>query len=245
MSRIVVLGGGVVGLSMALMLTRQGYEVTVLERDGAPVPDSPDRAWRGWDRPGVAQFRQPHYLHPGGCHVLDALLPDVKKGILAARGARFDVLTLMPPAIADRAPRDGDERFVTVTGRRPVLEFAVAASAGQRVDIRRGVRVTGLLAGASAAHGVPNVTGVRLAGGQELAAGLVIDAMGRRSGLSGWLADLGARPPVEQAAGSGFIYYTRFFRATAGVVPPYRAGLLTPPGQGCWRGPAGRAGGHC
>ncbi len=168
MARIVVLGGGVIGLSMALMLARRGYEVTVLERDGAPVPGSPDQAWRGWDRRGVAQFRQPHYLHPGGCHVLDALLPDVKNEILDARGARFDVLTLMPPAITDRAPRDGDERFVTVTGRRPVLEFAVAARAEQRLDIRRGARVTGLLTGASAATGVPNVTGVRLADGESL-----------------------------------------------------------------------------
>jgi 2-polyprenyl-6-methoxyphenol hydroxylase-like FAD-dependent oxidoreductase len=228
MSRIVVLGGGVIGLSMALMLTRQGYQVTVLERDGAPVPGSPDQAWQGWDRRGVAQFRQPHYLHPGGWHLLDALLPDVTDAVLRARGARFDVLTLMSPAITDRAPRDGDERFVTVTGRRPVLEFAVAASAEQCLDIRRGARVTGLLTGASTANGVPNVTGVRLSDGEELPAGLVIDTMGRRSRLPGWLAAIGARPPMQQAGDSGFIYYTRYFRATAGTVPPYRTGLLTP-----------------
>ena len=228
MSRIVVLGGGVIGLSMALMLTRQGYHVTVLERDGAPVPGSPDQAWQRWDRRGVAQFRQPHYLHPGGCHILGALLPEVKDAVVRARGARFDVLTVMPPAITDRAPRDGDERFVTVTGRRPVLEFAVAASAEQSLDIRRGAWVTGLLTGASAAGGVPNVTGVRLSDGEEIPASLVIDAMGRRSGLPGWLAAIGARPPIEEAGDSGFIYYTRYFRAIAGTVPPYRAGLLTP-----------------
>jgi 2-polyprenyl-6-methoxyphenol hydroxylase-like FAD-dependent oxidoreductase len=228
MSRIVVLGGGVVGLSMALMLTRYGHQVTVLERDGAPVPDSPDQAWQAWDRRGVAQFRQPHYLHPGGRQVLDALLPDVRDAVLAARGSRFDVLTLMPPGITDRAPRYGDERFVTVTGRRPVLEYAVAATAGQCLDVRRGTQVTGLLAGAATATGVPNVTGVRLADGQELAADLVIDAMGRRSGLPGWLAAVGARPPAEEAGDSGFIYYTRYFRATEAAVPPFRAGLMTP-----------------
>lgn len=228
MSRIVVLGGGVIGLSTALMLTRQGYEVTVLERDDAPVPGSPDQAWQRWDRRGVAQFRQPHYLHPGGCQLLGALLPEVKEAILAARGARFDMLTLMPPGITQRAARDGDERFVTVTARRPVLEFAVAAVAGQRVDIRRGAWVTGLLTGASAANGVPNVTGVRLSDGQELPASLVIDATGRRSGLPGWLAAIGARPPAEQADDSGFIYYTRYFRSPAGAVPAFRTPLLTP-----------------
>ena len=227
MSRIVVLGGGVIGLSTALMLTKQGYQVTVLERDGQPLPDSPGQAWREWDRRGVAQFRQPHYLHPGGRHILDALLPEVTEAILGARGARFDVLTLMPCGITDRTPREGDERFVTVTGRRPVLEFAVAAIAEQRVDIRRGAWVTGLVTGASAGNGVPNVTGVRLSDGDELPADLVIGAMGRRSGLPGGLAAIGARPPVEEASDSGFIYYTRYFRSTAGAVPPYRAGLLT------------------
>lgn len=112
--------------------------------------------------------------------------------------------------------------------RRPVLEFAVAATADQRIDIRRGAGVTGLVTGASARDGVPNVTGVRLSDGGELAADLVIDAMGRRSGLPGWLAAIGARPPVEEAAGSGFVYYTRYFRSTTGAAPPCRAGLLTP-----------------
>lgn len=228
MSRIVVLGAGVIGLSMALMLTRQGYRVTVLERDGDPVPCSPDQAWQGWNRRGVAQFRQPHYLHPGGCHVLDALLPEVKEAVVAAGGTRFDVLGLMPPGITDRAPREGDDKFVTVTGRRPVLEFAVAAAARRCVDIRRGTWATGLLTGASAGNGIPNVTGVRLSDGEELPASLVIDAMGRRSALPGWLAALGARPPAEEAGDSGLMYYTRYFRSAAGAVPPFRAGLLTP-----------------
>ena len=60
MSRIVVAGGGIIGLSMAMMLTKQGHEVTVLERDDGGVPGSPDEAWQAWDRHGVAQFRQPH-----------------------------------------------------------------------------------------------------------------------------------------------------------------------------------------
>jgi hypothetical protein len=29
----------------------------VLERDAAPVPDSPEHAWEAWERRGVAQFR--------------------------------------------------------------------------------------------------------------------------------------------------------------------------------------------
>jgi 2-polyprenyl-6-methoxyphenol hydroxylase-like FAD-dependent oxidoreductase len=227
MSRIVVAGGGIVGLSLAMMLTKQGHEVTVLERDDGGVPGSPDEAWQAWDRHSVAQFRQPHYLHAAGRQVLDEALPEVTQALRGAGGTVFDVLALMPPFITDRTPRDGDERFVTVTGRRPVIEYAVATAA-QDLDVRRGVFVTDLVTGPEAAAGVPNVTGVRTSQGEELAADLVIDAMGRRSGLPGWLADLGARPLDEEAEDSGFIYYTRYFRQANGATPSFITGLLTP-----------------
>jgi len=42
MARIIVLGGGMCGLASGLLLARDGHEVTVLERDAAPVPDSVD-----------------------------------------------------------------------------------------------------------------------------------------------------------------------------------------------------------
>ena len=227
MSRIVVAGGGIIGLSMAMMLTKQGHEVTVLERDGGGLPGSPDEAWQAWDRHGVAQFRQPHYLHAAGRQVLDEALPEVTQALLGAGATAFDVLALMPPFITDRAPRDGDERFVTLTGRRPVIEYAVATAA-QDLDVRRGVFVTDLLTGPEAAKGVPNVTGVRTSDGEELAADLVIDAMGRRSGLPGWLAGLGASPLAEEAEDSGFTYYTRYFRPSNGATPGFITGLLTP-----------------
>ena len=57
------------------------------------------------------------------------------------------MLAMLPES--RRGPlRDGDERFETVTARRPVLEAAVAAVAGRTpgVTIRRGVAVTGLCA---------------------------------------------------------------------------------------------------
>jgi 2-polyprenyl-6-methoxyphenol hydroxylase-like FAD-dependent oxidoreductase len=211
-----------------MLLADQGCDVTVIERDNAPVPDSPGAAWQGWDRPGVAQFRQAHYIHSAGSQILATRLPDVWDSLAAARAARFTPLDLMPPFISDRAPRDGDERFSTLTARRPVIEYAVASVAAGRLDIRRGTTVAGLLSGSSAVPDTPHVTGVRLADGTELRADLIVDTMGRRSAMPSWLTTIGARPPEEEAEDSGFIYYTRFFRAGKGKdVPQFITGLLT------------------
>src|SRR5262245_20708938 len=116
-AEITVLGGGVCGLATAIMLARDGHDVSVLERDAAPVPDDLDDAWSEWTRAGVAQFRQPHFLQPRVRQVLDRELPDVRDAMLAAGAATVDPVERLPQSIADRAPRPGDERFTSVTAR--------------------------------------------------------------------------------------------------------------------------------
>src|SRR5215211_7454875 len=108
MARIIVLGAGVCGLATAMLLSRDGHEVTVLERDEGSVPESPEEAWDRWSRDGVTQFRQAHYLQSRGRAVLEEELPDVAEALEAAGAVRFDPLRLMPPSISDRAPRPGD-----------------------------------------------------------------------------------------------------------------------------------------
>jgi 2-polyprenyl-6-methoxyphenol hydroxylase-like FAD-dependent oxidoreductase len=227
MPEIIVLGGGLSGLATAILLARDGHDVTVLERDAEPPPATLEEAIEDWPRRGVAQFRQAHYMLARGRTVLDEHLPDVRDALLAAGACAFDMLGIMPPDIADRSPRPGDERFPTVTARRPVLEWVFARAAVEEpgVEIRRGVEAEALVA---RANGVPHVTGVRTAAGETLAADLVVDAMGRRSKLPALLADVGAGPVHEEAEDSGFCYYTRFFRSADGRLPQYRAAPITP-----------------
>jgi 2-polyprenyl-6-methoxyphenol hydroxylase-like FAD-dependent oxidoreductase len=230
MAKIVVLGAGVCGLAAGILLRRDGHEVTVLERDHAPVPASAPDAWDGWTRDGVTQFRQAHFLVSLGRQVLQESLPDVLAGLEAAGGVRFDALDMMPRSIADRAPRDGDDRYWTINARRPTLEQVLArvADVEPGMTVRRGTTVNGLLT--CTYDGTPHVAGVRADTGETFDADLVLDAMGRRSPLPRWLEDAGARAMHEEAEDSGFIYYTRFFRARGGATPDFRAPLNTPIG---------------
>ena len=55
MPKIIVLGAGVCGLAAGMLLAQDGHEVTVLERDDAAAPGTPQQAWESWTRPGVNQ----------------------------------------------------------------------------------------------------------------------------------------------------------------------------------------------
>ncbi len=227
MARIIVLGGGVCGLAAGILLRRDGHDLTVLERDPEPAPSSAEDAWERWQRDGVTQFRQTHYLTPRGREVLDAVLPEVRIGLAAEGGMPLNSLAMMPPTITDRAPREGDERFITINARRSTVEQVLARTAETEsgLGIRRGVTVTGLVA--RGYDGVPHVEGVRTQDGEELAADLVVDATGRRSQLPRWLEAAGAGPVNEEAEDSGFLYYTRYFRARNGGMPEFHAPLLS------------------
>ncbi|MGY1633362.1 NAD(P)/FAD-dependent oxidoreductase [Geodermatophilus sp. SYSU D01186] len=231
MAAIVVCGGGVIGLSVAMMLADDGHEVTVLEADALDPPETPVDAWDDWRRKGVAQFRQPHTLFPRFRLVAEEELPGLVDRLDAGGCTWGDYTSALPPTIEDRAPRPGDDRLRFVTGRRPVAEAVVAREAAEHpgLTVRRGVRATGLVPGAAALPGVPHVAGVRTDDGSVLPADLVVDACGRRTTGADWLAELGTRPPHVEGQTGGFVYYTRYY---TGPEQPRRMGpQLTPLGS--------------
>jgi 2-polyprenyl-6-methoxyphenol hydroxylase-like FAD-dependent oxidoreductase len=232
-AKVLILGAGVVGLGTAALLAKDGHDVVVLERDAASDDDlSATTAWAEWQRRGVNQFRLPHFFLARYHAILESELPEVKASILEAGGLAANPFLDIPEAL--RGPtQPGDEDFQVLTGRRPVMEFAIARAveAIPGVEVRRGVTVEALETGPAAHPGVTHVVGVRTAEGEVLRADLVVDCMGRRSPLPSLLEAAGARRPAEELDDSGFIYYARHFTSGDGTVPFALGPALIPIGS--------------
>ena len=228
MAEIVVVGAGLIGLSTALLLARDGHRVTVLEKDPSPPP-RPASAWDDWERPGVNQFRLVHLMLPRWTAEMQREVPAVIDRMAAAGAPRFNVLQALPTSWSG-GPRSGDDRFDTVTARRPVIEAVLAQVAAQTpgLTVLRGATVTGLIAGQQRFAGVPRVAGV-LTRDRSLRADLVVDAGGHRSAMPALIEGIGARRPAETRDESGFVYYVRHFRSTDPAVsrPAVTATLLS------------------
>ncbi|MCH6159942.1 FAD-dependent oxidoreductase [Streptomyces marispadix] len=204
MTKIVVIGAGMGGLATALFCARRGHTVTVLERDDRPKPDaSADEDFRSWERAGVPHARQGHNFLGLSSRVMREEAPDVLDAV-AARGA-------------PRVPVPGAGEDENLLSRRLVYEGALRriVDAEPGVEVYPGTSAEGLVTRGEAA-GVPHVVGVRLPGGEEIAADLVVDAAGRRARSDRWLAEAGCRAAVETAQPCGFHYLTQHFRLREG-----------------------------
>jgi 2-polyprenyl-6-methoxyphenol hydroxylase-like FAD-dependent oxidoreductase len=239
MTRIVVIGAGLSGLTAALLLARDGHDVTVLERDAAEPEGDAEALWRNWERPGVSQFRLPHAMIAYWRRLMERELPEVIDEVERLGGRRESPIDTLPVALTG-GPRAADEDLRGIAARRPVLEGALAAVAARApgVTIRRGAKTVALVTaapGSSDGSSVPQVGGVVIDTGETLAADLVVDAMGRSTSLDRMLDAIGARRPDDQAEEFGYVYYGRQFRnneprsvpVTTSVVPYEGMSLLT------------------
>jgi 2-polyprenyl-6-methoxyphenol hydroxylase-like FAD-dependent oxidoreductase len=225
--KLLVLGGGVAGLATALAASRAGHQVVLLERDpDAPTGDAAG-VFEGWQRPGVAQFRQPHNFLGLGRRLLRDRAPDLYRDLLGGGAVEVEQFCFL----AGAAPQPEDQDLATIGCRRPVFEAALrrAVQAEPAIELRSGCRVTGLaLSNGRRAH----VAGAVLAGGETVVADLVVDASGRSGRTASWLAEVGLGPVAERSSGCGLLYYSRHFQLRDGVPdPPYASVLAGPRGD--------------
>ncbi len=220
--RIVVVGGGVGGLAAALQLGRAGHEVTVVERDDTPMPETADEAF-DWDRRGAPQVRHSHALLARLRNLLRDEHPDVLAMLLDEGATEMRFGEGRPPEM-EFTDEPGDDDLVMIACRRTTFEWVLrrVALAEGGVNFRTGVAVSGLLADTATAP--PRITGVRLDDGSELLTDLVVAANGRRSSLVEWLADVGVDTVTETVEDTGIVYASRFYRLRPGAERPSAVG---------------------
>ena len=215
---VVVLGGGLAGLSAALAFGRRGRRVTLIERDASFDPrHSADELFESWERPGIAHFRQPHNFLGLARRVLLEEAPDVLDTALGLGALENRQYELMPGS-----PEAEDEMFVSIWARRPLFESALRLAVQEEANIEliTSARIVGLVAAGASGRRCVRVSGVRTVDADEFEADLVVDALGRTSPVGSWVSELGAGPPLDRRAECGLIYYSRHFRFRPGVAMP-------------------------
>jgi 2-polyprenyl-6-methoxyphenol hydroxylase-like FAD-dependent oxidoreductase len=118
MMRIVIVGSGPAGMTAALLLARDGHQVTLVDRDPGP-PEHGD-----WRRIGVMQFHLPHGLRAQGRAAIAERLPDVHAALIEAGGLLF-------------TPPGAPESAAMMRIRRSTLERAMWRCADRQPRITR------------------------------------------------------------------------------------------------------------
>jgi 2-polyprenyl-6-methoxyphenol hydroxylase-like FAD-dependent oxidoreductase len=223
---VVVIGGSVAGLGVALALSGRGHRVTILEADATPLPASHTEAFTQWKRRGSPQTRHSHALLARLRNLIRDHAPDLLEKLVAcgAEELRFTdrVRELFPGAELE----EGDEDIVALACRRITFEWILRRHVLDtgRVEFRDGVTVERLDARRDEATGLPRVEGVFASGAdggsERIDADLVVDASGRRSKLGEWLPAIGTRPVREASSPCGIFYTSRFYRLHDGVEQP-------------------------
>jgi 2-polyprenyl-6-methoxyphenol hydroxylase-like FAD-dependent oxidoreductase len=167
--RVVVVGGGVAGLGVAIGLANLGIPVTVLERN-PKAECATGEAFNDWRRPGVSQFRHAHGFSARSRNLMLEHAPEVVEDLLAEGVEVVNFFKLLAPP---ELWTDADDAYGALWTRRPGFELALRRHAERVAEVRSPVAVAGLTFADEFGH-PRRVTGVRLADGTEIAADLIV-----------------------------------------------------------------------
>jgi 2-polyprenyl-6-methoxyphenol hydroxylase-like FAD-dependent oxidoreductase len=232
--RAVVVGASMGGLLATRVLSDFFETVTVVDRD--VLPDDPA------NRRGVPQGRHVHALLPRGAQILDEFFPGILDELVADGAPVWDdgdfskfYLSYGGHEVVRSGKFAGDHKAVAMyMSSRPFLECHVRRrlAAIENVTILGGQDVAELTSTADRNR----VTGVRVVdrdGGaeQELAADLVMDAMGRAAHTPAFLESLGYGRPVEDHIVMHTAYVSQLLRIPPGTLKEMLALVSPAPGR--------------
>ncbi|HWE92279.1 MAG TPA: FAD-dependent monooxygenase [Pseudonocardiaceae bacterium] len=209
-SHALVLGAGIAGLLAGAAIAPQVEAVTVVDRDRLPDGPAP--------RKGVPQANHVHALLSGGARAIESLLPGTLDRLWAAGAHRIAMPTQLVTLTAQGWWRRFPEMQFLVGCSRNLLDWTIRDQllGDRRVTLIPATEVRGLTGGAD------RVTGARVRDrdtGEErtIDADVVIDATGRTSKSTEWLAALGLPAVPEELVDPGLAYVSRMFQAPTGV----------------------------
>jgi 2-polyprenyl-6-methoxyphenol hydroxylase-like FAD-dependent oxidoreductase len=227
----VVLGGSLAGLLAARALSAGGARVTVVERDA--LPDGPE------PRKGLPQARHVHQLWSGGARALEELLPGAIGRLRAAGAGRLPMTTDMVALSPYGWYRRWAESAFMLSASRDLLDSVVRrlVLADGRIELVQRAEAAGLTGTGGA------VTGVRLRAHDDtertLTADLVVDATGRGSRATRWLAGLGLPGVERREVDSGLVYASRLYRAPEAAREGFPIVSIVPDPRGTGTGRGG------
>lgn len=214
----VVLGGGVAGLATAGVLARHFERVTVVERDPYPAEAIP--------RLHTPQAEHLHVLLASGLAILSRLVPELPGWLDQAGFPECDLTYHMRVSYEGKWLPRTRSGVITRNCTRSTVEHLVRRDVARRdnVSVLAECKVEGLLGSTLVRGARVSRSGVE----EELAADLVVDAMGRGSPSAKWLGAMSVPAPEEITVDAGVVYSSCWFEpprdidddwAMLGVIP--------------------------
>lgn len=203
----VIAGASIGGLLAARAVSDSFERVTIIDRDELPTHPVVRR--------GVPQSRMVHGLNASGKVALDGLFPGLIEELATIGVPIGDALSDLHWYIDGRLMKPAHSGVPLVCISRPLLEFALRS----RVAALPGVTIIGHhdVIGLTTTPDRSAVTGVRLQSRgaartlSAMPADLVVDAVGRGTGSSSWLGELGYAPAAEETIRVGIAYSCRLY----------------------------------
>ncbi|GAA5061572.1 FAD-dependent oxidoreductase [Nocardia callitridis] len=220
----VVLGAGIAGLLAARVLTEHFGRVTVIERD--TLGDDARR--------GVPQGRHLHGLLDRGRTSIEQLFPGFTAEMSEHGATTVEALVGTRWYIGGLRAAPTATGLTSVIASRPLLESVLRQRTTDLPQVRWAVGTAAGLVGDS--H---RVRGVAVRAGDEtytLTADLVVDATGRGSRVTQWLAELGALAAPEERLDVDLGYASRLYEHRPEHLDGHSSVIIS-------TGPNGRGGG--